>query len=197
MSRFGTFGVARAAALGIFVSFSAVLAGCGAIPYSGDPAQDYVYQSGAPLRVAVIDQTGGNDWTPALDTSIARYGEGSSMLRFQRETNAANIVITVRRYSDAAPPALTGYRFEPGVGGFATVYDGEGAACNFPPANVPVGCSGEIARAEIYLNDIIPAGADIEARRQRLILHEMGHALGLTRHSPDLGMTQLAQRYGW
>jgi hypothetical protein len=29
------------------------------------------------------------------------------------------------------------------------------------------------------------------------MLHELGHALGLTRHSPDLNIEQLAQRYGW
>ena len=79
--------------------------------------------------------------------------------------------------------------------------EGGSQALNRTPAtyspSVPVGCSGEIARAEIYLNDIIPPGADIEARRLRLILHELGHALGLTRHSPDMGIAQLAQRYGW
>jgi hypothetical protein len=92
---------------------------------------------------------------------------------------------------------VPGYAFEPGVGGFAAVYDAAGVACNFPPAAVPVGCSGEITTVDIYLNDIIPPGADIEARRDRLILHELGHGLGLTRHSPDLDVAQLAARYGW
>jgi hypothetical protein len=77
------------------------------------------------------------------------------------------------------------------------VYDAEGNACNFPPSPLPLNCSGRVARADIYLNDIIPAGADIEERRHRLVLHELGHAFGLTRHSPDLGIGQLAQRYGW
>jgi hypothetical protein len=92
---------------------------------------------------------------------------------------------------------LKGYLFPAGAGGFAAVYDVNGVACNFPPSPVPVGCTGEIATADVYLNDIIPPGADIEARRERLVLHEIGHALGLTRHSPDLGIAQLAQRYGW
>ena len=29
------------------------------------------------------------------------------------------------------------------------------------------------------------------------MLHELGHAFGLTRHSPDLDILDLAQRYGW
>jgi len=191
------FAAAKAAALGIFISLSAAFGACGSIPYTGDPASGYVYHSGEPLRVAVLDQTGGNDWSPALGTAMAIYGDATPFLRFQRDAAGANIVLTVRRYHDAQPPTLVGYRFQPGVGGFAAVYDADGVACNFPPAEVPVGCNGEIARADIYLNDIIPAGSDIEQRRVRLILHEMGHSFGLTRHSPDLGIAQLAQRYGW
>jgi hypothetical protein len=98
---------------------------------------------------------------------------------------------------DADPPELQGYRFQPGVGGFAAVYDADGKACNFPPSPLPVNCSGEIARADIYLNDAIPEGPDIDARRLRLVLHELGHAMGLTRHSPALGIEMLAARYGW
>ena len=92
---------------------------------------------------------------------------------------------------------MQGYNFPPGAGGFATVYDAAGLACNFPPSPLPLNCSGEIARSDIYLNDIIPAGPEVEARRGRLIVHEMGHAMGLTRHNPDLGIDQLASRYGW
>jgi hypothetical protein len=92
---------------------------------------------------------------------------------------------------------LQGYLFPAGAGGFAAVYDVNGAACNFPPSPLPPGCTGEIARVTIYLNDVIPPGSDIEARRLRLILHEMGHGMGLTRHSPDLGLRDLALRYGW
>ena len=172
--------------------------GClASIPASGPPAHGYARGSGEPLRVAVVDETGGNDWTPALRTAVATYAGATPYLQFVDSTAGANIVIHVRRYSDSAPPVISGYLFQPGVGGFAAVYDADGVACNFPPAEVPVGCSGEITTDYVYLNDIIPPGPDIEARRLRLILHEMGHALGLTRHSPDLDIDQLAQRYGW
>ena len=197
MPGFRKFSAVRTAAVGIFFLFSAAFAACGAIPREGDPASGYVYGSGAPLVVAVVDQTDGNDWSPALRTALSLYDDASPYLALQGEPAGANIAITVQRYNDGEPPELRGYRFQPGVGGFAAVYDAEGVACNFPPSTAPLGCSGEIASAEIYLNDIIPAGEDIEARRLRLILHEMGHALGLTRHSPDLGIEQLAQRYGW
>jgi hypothetical protein len=170
---------------------------CGGIPFTDTPASGYVYQSGAPLRVAVIDQTGGDDWSPALQVAERRYAEATPYLQFQAAPEGANIVINVRRYRDEQPPVLPGYIFQPGVGGFAAVYDAAGMACNFPPSALPVACSGEIARADIYLNDIIPPGSDIEARRERLILHELGHAMGLTRHSPELGIDQLAARYGW
>ncbi|MEX2225018.1 MAG: hypothetical protein WEB52_01060 [Dehalococcoidia bacterium] len=197
MSRIDGFAAARAAAFGIFCLSSVAFVACGSIPYAGDPAAGYVYNSGAPLHVAVVDETGGNDWSPSLQSAIDQYAGATPHLRFQPARAGANIVITVRRYDDARPPELRGYRFQPGVGGFAAVYDADGTACNFPPSTVPVACSGEIASAQIYLNDIIPAGEDIEARRLRLILHELGHALGLTRHSPELGIPQLTQRYGW
>jgi hypothetical protein len=189
--------MARALALGIFSLLSAIFVACGSIPYTAEPARGYEHGSGAPLRVAVIDETDGDDWTPAINNAVLTYSAAAPLLQFQRVVDGANIIMTMRRYSDSRPPQLEGYRFQTGVGGFAAVYDADGVACNFPPSRLPVNCSGEIARAEIYLNDIIPAGSDIEERRLRLILHEMGHAMGLTRHSPDLGIAQLAQRYGW
>jgi hypothetical protein len=170
---------------------------CGVIPFNERPAAGYLYGSGAPLRVAVVDQTGGADWAPAIDAAVAAYGSASPYLQFQRDPAGANIVITVRRYLDSTPPDLTGYAFPAGAGGFAAVYDANGAACNFPPSPLPVGCTGEIATVDVYLNDIIPAGTDIEARRERLLLHEFGHAMGLTRHAPTLDIDQLASRYGW
>jgi len=172
-------------------------AGCGAIPFEERPASAYVYGSGSPLRVAVVDETVGDDWAPAIARAVRRYDEGSRWLEFTDTATGAHIVVTMRRYSDTAPPALQGYVFQTAVGGFAAVYDADGSACNFPPSALPLGCSGEIARAEVYLNDIIPPGDDIEARRERLIVHELGHALGLTRHSAELGIEQLARRYGW
>ena len=182
---------------GVLLVITTFVSACGAIPFERQPAAGYVYGSGAPLVIAVVDETGGTDWTPAIQRSIGRYGDATPRLRFQQERAGANIVVTVRRYSDDAPPSLEGYVFQPGVGGFAAVYDSAGDACNFPPSPLPLNCTGEIAAANIYLNDIIPPGADIEARRDRLMLHELGHALGLTRHSPDLGIAQLALRYGW
>jgi len=170
---------------------------CGVIPFDSEPAAGYAWGSTEPLRVAIIDETGGSDWSPSVDAAVERYAAETSMVAMQRQPAGAHIVITIRRYGDEQPPALDGYRFQLGVGGFAAVYDSTGDACNFPPSSLPLNCSGAIARADIYLNDIIPAGADIDARRLRLILHEMGHAFGLTRHSPDLGIAQLTQRYGW
>lgn len=147
--------------------------------------------------VAVIDETHGDDWAPAIASATERYVDAAPLLRVQDEDEGANIVIRVRRYRDQSPPDLQGYAFQFGVGGFAAVYDSDGVACNFPPSGLPMNCSGAIATAYIYLNDVIPAGDDIEARRERLLLHELGHALGLTRHSPDLGIQELALRYGW
>ncbi len=192
------------ALLALSIAVLVAAAGCiASIAAQGDPASGYVRGSGAPLRVAVIDETGGDsygpsaDWSPALQWSLATYAAATPYLQFQDSATGANIVVRVRRYRDSAPPVLPGYLFQPGDGGFATVYDAAGTACNFPPATVPEGCTGEITTAYIYLNDIIPPGADIEARRRNLILHELGHALGLTRHSPDLDIAALAQRYGW
>ena len=177
---------------------ASVAMACGVIPFTNQPAAGYIYGSGAPLRVAVIDQTGGDGaWSPAIDAAVAIYGSASAYLQFQRDPAGANIVVTVHRYSDAQPPEMRGYVFPAGAGGFTEVYDVNGAACNYPPSPLPVNCSGEIANAQVYVNDIIPPGADIEARRERLLLHEIGHALGLERHAPDLDIAQLRQRYGW
>ncbi len=178
-------------------AFAAASMACGVIPFVEQPAAGYAYGSGAPLRVAVVDETGGAGWSPAIDAAVATYGAASPHLLFRRDAVGANVVITIRRYVDSAPPELKGYLFPAGAGGFAAVYDVHGTACNFPPSPLPLGCTGEIATADVYLNDIIPAGSDIETRRQRLMLHEMGHSLGLTRHAPDLDIAQLAQRYGW
>ena len=79
----------------------------------------------------------------------------------------------------------------------STIYDAAGVACNYPPSTLPLSCSGEITTAQIWLNQAIPAGSDIEARRVRLIQHELGHAMGLTRHAPTLDIAALARRYGW
>lgn len=187
----------RACALASLLGFAALTAGCGIIPASGQPALNYNYGSGEALRIAIVDDTGGHDWSPAIDASVKAYAATDPHLAFRSSIESANIVMTFRRYRDAQPPELPGYVFPPGAGGFATVYDADGLACNYPPSPLPVACSGEIARADIYLNDIIPAGPDVEARRERLILHEMGHAMGLTRHNPDLDTPALAARYGW
>lgn len=171
--------------------------GClAAIPHAGRPAAGYEAGAGASLVVEVVDETGGTDWSPSIAEAVGRYAEQAPMLEFS-DGLEANIKIFIRRYVDNSPPALRGYLFQTRVGGFAAVYDAEGRACNFPPSPLPVNCSGEIARAEIYLNDAIPPGPDIDERRLRLVMHELGHALGLTRHSPDPGADQLAARYGW
>lgn len=175
---------------------AAIFTACGVIPFTGQPAAGYVYGSGVPLRIAVTDGASA-DWTQAIETAVATYGDATPYLQFQTAAQGANIVITIRDYSDAQPPAVPGYLYPWGAGGFTAVYDVNGAACNYPPATVPVNCNGEIATANVYLNDAIPPGTDIEARRERLVLHEMGHALGLTRHSPELDIAQLAGRYGW
>jgi hypothetical protein len=144
----------------------------------------------------VIDRAG-PEWAQSIDTGTATYGSATPYLAFQDAAQGANIVVTIHDYTDSAPPLVPGYLYPWGVGGFAAVYDVDGVACNYPPATVPVNCNGEIARADIYLNDAIPDGPEIEARRERLVRHELGHAMGLTRHSPDLDIAQLAARYGW
>jgi hypothetical protein len=188
----------RLAALAL-LALAFVAGGCmAAIPYDDQPANGYVTNSGQPLRVAVLDETGNDGaWRPAIDAALSAYGGASPMLALDTDPADANIVVHVRRYSDAAPPSLEGYRFQPGVGGFAAVYDEQGRACNFPPSPLPLNCDGEIATAYVYLNDGLPPGTDLELRRERLVLHELGHAMGLTRHSPDLDVAALAARYGW
>jgi len=191
----------RGRAFALAAPILAVLAfassGCGAIPFTGQPAFGYPYGTAEPLRVAILN-TAGPDWSPALQTSLRQYSDAADgRLSFQSTADGANIVVTMRTYSDAAPPELKGYDFPMGAGGFATIYDAQGLACNYPPSTLPLNCSGEIKTTEIWLNDAIPAGADIENRRVRLIMHELGHAMGLTRHAPDLDIATLAQRYGW
>ncbi len=180
------------------IALAALLAaGCGVIPFDERPAHNYDYGSAAPLRIAVIDATAGGAWTDAVGAATNRYTATSPHLAFQNAGAGANVVVTVREYQDSDPPALRGYLFPLNAGGFAAVYDPDGQACNFPPSPLPLNCTGEIATADIYVNDIIPPGPDIAARRERLVLHELGHALGLTRHSPDLDLAHLAERYGW
>lgn len=187
----------RAFALAVSILTSLFFFGCGAIGFISAPANGYVYGSGQPLHVAIVDETG-PEWTPALEYSLREYETGAGgMLRFQRSTEGAHIKVVLRTYSDANPPTIEGYDFPQGAGGFATVYDAEGLACNYPPSSLPLNCSGEITNVTIWLNLAIPDGSDIEARRRRLILHELGHAFGLTRHSPALDIAALAQRYGW
>jgi hypothetical protein len=187
----------RALAALIIFAASAGSFACGAIPFDERPAAGYVYGSGAPLSIAVVDATGDPVWREAIAEAEARYVESAPNLHFQGDTNGANIAITVRTYLDATPPKLTGYTFQPGVAAFVAVYDADGKACNFPPSRLPLNCSGEIARGDVYVNAAMRPGDDIEERRVRLMLHEFGHAMGLTRHTSALDASQLAQRYGW
>ncbi len=147
--------------------------------------------------VSVTDATGDPAWRASIETAESRYTEAAPALRFQDSADGANIVITVRTYRDASPPKLTGYTFQAGVAAFVAVYDADGEACKFPPSPLPLNCNGEIARGDVYVNAAMRPGDDIEERRVRLILHEFGHAMGLTRHSWSLNEDQLAQRYGW
>jgi hypothetical protein len=190
-------GRALALAAPLLVLFSLIASGCGVIGFQQRPAANYWHGSGAPLRVAIIDESG-PAWSSALASSLRAYEDGAAPhLIFQPEVAGANIIITVKTYTDTAPPRLQGYDFPQGAGGFATVYDAQGVACNYPPSDLPLTCSGEITTTEIWLNEAIPAGSDIESRRIRLITHELGHAMGLTRHAPTLDINTLAQRYGW
>ncbi len=187
----------RVIALAVSISIVITAAGCGSIGFNQAPANGYVWGSQQPLRIAVINQAG-PEWSSSLQSSLRQYEEGAGgNLQFQNTPDGANIVITVKTYTDTAPPDLEGYDFPQGAGGFATVYDAQGLACNYPPSTLPLNCSGEITRTEIWLNLAIPAGSDIEARRGRLLLHELGHAMGLTRHAPTLDIGMLEQRYGW
>ena len=187
----------RALALVAAIVTGVSAAGCGAIGFEQQPAANYQWGSSQPLRVAIIDQSGAH-WSSALATALGNFSTGAAPhLVFQANAVGANIVITVKTYADSAPPELQGYDFPQGAGGFATIYDAQGVACNYPPSDLPLSCSGEITTTEIWLNEAIPAGSDIEARRVRLITHELGHAMGLTRHAPTLDVAMLARRYGW
>jgi hypothetical protein len=172
-------------------------AGCGFLPYDERPAAGYQHGSGAPLVVAVVDETGDPQWSAIIAQAVGAYTAATPQLRFVSEPGGAHIVVTVRTYVDRAPPALPGYVFPAGAGGFAAVYDVEGRACNYPPTELRRNCSGEIARAGIYVSRELPPGPDLPARRLRLMLHELGHAMGLTRHTPTLDIATLAARYGW
>jgi hypothetical protein len=181
----------------MIVAASAASFACGAIPFTDRPAARYVYGSGDPLIIAVTDATGDRVWAGAIDEAESRYAEAAPQLHFQDVAAGANIVLTVRTYVDSNPPELPGYTFQPGVAAFVAVYDAEGEACNFPPSPLPLNCSGEIARGDVYINAVMRPGDDIEERRVRLLLHEFGHAMGLTRHSASLEEDVLAERYGW
>lgn len=170
---------------------------CGVIPFDEQPASGYVYGSGAPLTISVADATGDPVWAPAIDDAESRYTTAVPSLHFENGAAPANIAITVRTYLDSSPPTLQGYIFQPGVAAFVAVYDTEGKACNFPPSPLPVRCNGAIARGDVYINAAMRPGDDIGERRVLLLLHEFGHALGLTRHASSLNELELAQRYGW
>lgn len=178
------------------LALAATAIACGAIPFEERPAAGYTYGSGQPLTVAIVDEAGG-DWSAAIDHALRSYASATPHLRFERNAQAANITVTFRGYIESVPPELQGYSFPQGAGGFAAVYDARGIACNYPPSTLPLSCSGEIATAIVYLNDELPPGSDIDTRRDRLVLHELGHALGLTRHNPDLDIAALSLRYGW
>jgi hypothetical protein len=187
----------RAPVLTAIAALGLLTSGCGAIPFLERPARGYPYGSQEPLRVALLDATGSEAWAEVIAEAAGTYAKAAPRLRFVREPETAHIVMTVRTYSDDAPPQLDGYLFPANAGGFAAIYDADGVACNYPPSALPLTCSGEIARADLYVNVALPPGADLPARQLRLLLHEMGHGLGLTRHSPDLDVAALARRYGW
>ena len=114
--------------------------------------------------------------------------------------------MTFHRYNDRQPPELRGYNFPVGAGGFATVYDADGLACNYPPSTLPVNCSGEIAQADIYLNDIIPDGPAAKAGVQAFdvikqvndqLVSNPAHLAALVRHfGKDTEVTLLVLRKG-
>jgi hypothetical protein len=187
----------RSCAALILLAFAAIGWGCGAITFAERPAAGYVYASGAPLRIALIDETGSADWGAAIDSGASTYATAAPQIAFVDDPANAHIIVTARSYTDGQPPSLAGYAFQPGVAAFVAVYDVEGRACNFPPSPLPLNCSGEIARGDVYLNDAIRPGDDVAERRVRLVLHELGHAMGLTRHSASLDVGYLERRYGW
>ena len=78
----------------------------GALPFHARPAVGFTYGSGAQLRVGVIDETQNDDWRPAIAASLSAYGGASRYLSFQSDAQDANIVVTVRRYTDDVPPTL-------------------------------------------------------------------------------------------
>jgi len=187
----------RAIALAAVAPLLLFTAACGSIGFDDQPAHGYEWGSGEPLRIAVVNEAPAQ-WSPALETAMQVYRDGTGgRVQFQSQIQGAHIVITVKEYSDSSPPQLRGYDFPRGAGGFATVYDAQGIACNYPPSTLPLTCSGEITTAQVWLNSAIPSGSDIEARRIRLIIHELGHSMGLTRHAPTIDASALGQRYGW
>lgn len=172
-----------------------VSSACGFIGYAARPAAGYETGSETPLRIAVSDETADGRWSTAIDGAITSWSDATPRLAFQRDVEGANIVMRFYDYSDDAPPVVAGYVFPPGAGAFAAVRDARGVACNFPPSPLPESCDGEIAGADIYFN-AAAAGATPDDR-SALARHEIGHALGLTRHSADIDAASLYARYGW
>jgi hypothetical protein len=137
--------------------------------------EGYAYGSGESLHVAVIDETQGA-WLPAIMEAARIYGAAARLLQFQWTTPAHITVMTHRYVREGALPSFPGS---------AILRDAWAVTHRMHYA-------GEIQGCDVYLNDAAPP-----SNRVDLLLHELGHALGLERHSADLGIAQLARRYGW